>query len=148
MKRRDGGFLVILALAVGAFFMFARTLATNVAAAYEGKPELIAATFASSWCSACKILKPKLAKAIPAFAGEPVKFVEYDFTFGAQPETRDAAELDGLGALYDRYRGATGFTVLVDAETHEIIGMLTMDLTRKEIEAVIVRALAVAEAGS
>lgn len=146
MKRRDFSFLALLALAAGAFFMFARTPASNVDAAFEGEPEVIAATFASSWCSACKILKPKLAKAIPDFANEPVKFVEYDFTFGDRPEVREAAEADGLGALYDRYRGATGFTLLVDARTHDVLGMLTMEHSKQDIESLITRALAVASA--
>jgi thiol-disulfide isomerase/thioredoxin len=146
MKRRDLVTGLFLAAAAGAFFMFARTPATNVETAYDGEPELIAATFASAWCSACKILKPRLARAIKDFDGKPVKFVEYDFTFGKREEAREAASKDGVLNLYDRLAGATGFTVLVDAETGEVIDTLTMNHSRKAMGESIERALVIASA--
>jgi hypothetical protein len=149
MKRptgRDLGSLAFVVAGIAAFFLFARTPATNVGAAFDGEPQIVAATFASAWCSACKILKPRLAKAIPRLAGEPVRFVEYDFTFGDRPETRGAAERDGIGPLYARLAGATGFTVLVDADTGEVIDTLTINHSAAAMEEAVRRAVAVTAA--
>ena len=144
MKPRQFVSYAIAAAFFGAFFMFARTPATSADAAYDGKPEVVAATFASSWCSACKVLKPKLAKVIPGFKDEPVAFIEFDFTFGPRKELRDEADKYGIGDLYERNKGATGFTVLVDSDTGEILDTLTMNFSEGAMRAAIAQAIAVA----
>ncbi len=116
------------------------------AAPFEGEPEIVAATFSSAWCAACRILEPKLARVIPQFADAPVKFVDYDFTFGQRDDIRQAAEADGLAALYDKYEGATGFTALFDPETGAVLAFLTSGLTEKALAAEITEALAIASA--
>lgn len=131
---------------VAAAVAFVSRPATKVEQAFEGRPELVAATFSSAWCPPCRILKPRLAKALPAFRNAPVKFVDYDFTFGEIEKLRKEAAADGLGAAFDRYSKATGFTLLVDAETGEVIDILTIDYSAKAMRASIERALAVAEA--
>ena len=136
--------IALAAAFAGAFFMVARAPASNAEAAYDGEPEVIAATFASAWCSACKVLKPKLAKVIPAFQEDPVAFVEFDFTFGPRDEIRAEAEKFDLGDLYERNKGATGFTVLVDADTGEILDTLTMNFSEDAMRSAIARAIAVA----
>lgn len=141
--RRIAPFALIAAFAA-ALFMISRTPATSADAPSAGKPEIIAATFASAWCSSCKILKPKLAKVIPDFANEPVSFVELDFTFGPRDEVKDEADKYGIGDLYERNKGATGFTVLVDYDTGEIIDTLTMNFSQQAMKAAIARAIAIA----
>lgn len=118
----------------------------EVAPPFEGEPALVAATFSSDWCTACRVLEPKLAAAIPSFAGAPVKFVALDFTYGERPALRDAAQADGYAALYDRFKGATGFTLLIDPSDGRQIGVLTSGLTEKAIAARIEEALAVTTA--
>lgn len=141
--RRYAGY-AFAALFAGAFFLFARAPATNVEKAALEKPEVVAATFASAWCSACKVLKPKLAKVIPGFADEPVSFIEFDFTFGVKDEIRDEAERYRIADLYDRNKGATGFTVLVDYDTGEILDTLTMNFSEAAMKAAIARAVDIA----
>lgn len=121
-----------------------RSRAGSLDAAYEGEPEIVAATFASAWCPACKVLEPKLRKVIPGFAGKPVAFVEFDFTFGPREELKAEAERFGIGDLYERNKGATGFTVLVDADTGEIVDTLTMNFSEDAMRSAIARAIAVA----
>jgi thiol-disulfide isomerase/thioredoxin len=144
MKPRQIASIAVVAALVAGFALFGRTPATSAEAAFDGKPEIIAATFASSWCSSCKVLKPKLAKVIPGFSGEPVKFVEFDFTFGPRAELKEEADEYGLGELYARYKGATGFTVLVDADTGEVIDTLTMNFSAAAMRSAIARAIAIA----
>lgn len=118
----------------------------HVSAAYSGAPELIAASFVSAWCASCKILEPRLAKVMPNFAGSPVKFEELDFTFGATPQLAERAAADGYAVVYSRYAGATGFTLLIDRESGEVLDKLTMSDTEQTIRARIDSALRKAEA--
>ena len=145
VKRRNFIFLALAAAGLAAFALAGRGRATSAEYALDRDPEVIAATFASAWCTACKILEPKLAKAIPSFADKPVKFVEYDFTFGETEEVRDAALADGFGPVFDRYAKATGFTVLYDPQTEEVIDVLTAGHSTGAMRAAIARALTIAE---
>lgn len=114
-----------------------------VAQSPASAPRVIAASFTSAWCAACRILEPRLAKAMPAFRDEAVEFVEFDFTFGHTETLAATAAEKGLARLYEANRGA-GFTVLVDAQTGEIIDTLTMHFTAEDIARALRRALAIA----
>ncbi|MEM9706140.1 MAG: thioredoxin domain-containing protein [Pseudomonadota bacterium] len=112
--------------------------------AFQGEPAIIAATFTSEWCSACKVLEPRLKEARSRLGDTPVRFVEFDFTFGERPEHTEIAAKHGLSDLYGRYKGATGFTVLVDAKTGARIDTLTINYSANAIRAAIVQAAAAA----
>lgn len=145
MKRLKALIFPALVLSGVSLFAFAgRTSATHAEYAYPGEPEVVAATFSSAWCSSCKILSPRLADVISEFADKPVKFVELDFTFGERGELADQAEAEGLGGVYPRFKGATGFTLLVDRETGEIIDRLTIRHSKSAMRAAIARSIAVA----
>ena len=144
-KLRDYLFPAIVIAGIGLFALSGRTDATGADYVYDGEPEIIAATFSSAWCSSCKILKPRLADVIPDFADDPVKFVEFDFTFGQRAEIRAQAKEEGLAEIYPRFKGATGFTLLVDADSGEIIDMLTIKHSKKAMRAMIAQAVATAE---
>jgi len=135
-------FAVILAVAIGGYGFYSQTSAGEPEYTYDGPPEIVAATFASAWCSSCKILEPRLARVTPEFAGKPVKFVKLDFTFGQRGEVAELAEKEGLGELYPQYKGATGFTLLVDAQSGEIIDTLTMNHSQQAMRAAIAQAIA------
>lgn len=144
MKRTRIAAFALAAAFAAAVIMTVKSPATSADAPSHGKPEVIAATFASAWCSSCKILMPKLTKVIPSFAKEPVAFVEFDFTFGPRDEIRAEADKYGVGDLYERNKGATGFTVLVDADTGEILDTLTMNFSEDAMKSAIARAIAIA----
>jgi len=145
MKRaKDLLFPAILLAGVAALFVSGRVAATGAEYTYRGEPELVAATFSSAWCSACKILEPRLSKVIPEFANRPVKFVELDFTFGQRSEIADQAQAEGLGHIYPQFKGATGFTLLVDADSGEIIDSLTINHSTRAMRAALAQALAIA----
>ena len=144
-KLKNYIFPAIIIAGIGLFALSGRTSATGAEYSYDGKPELIAATFSSAWCSSCKILEPRLADVMDEFSDVPVKFVELDFTFGQRDEVDEKAEREGLGDIYPRFKGATGFTLLVDAESGEIIDMLTVRHSKKAMRAMIAQALATAE---
>lgn len=137
-------FPVVLIAGVAIFVLSGHNSATGAEYTYEGEPEVVAATFSSAWCSSCKILEPRLADVIPDFKNKPVKFVKLDFTLGQRGEIEDQAEAEGLEDIYPRFKGATGFTLLVDTETGEIIDMLTISHSKSAMRAAIAQSIALA----
>ena len=137
-------FFAVLAIGVGLFAAFGRTSATDATYTYDAEPEIIAATFSSAWCSSCKILEPRLEALVPDFADKPIKFVKLDFTLGQRGAVADKAEREGLGNIYPQFKGATGFTLLVDADTGEIVDSLTIRHSEKAMRAAIAQAIATA----
>jgi thiol-disulfide isomerase/thioredoxin len=145
MKRvKNFIFPAIIAAGVAIFALTSRTAATDAEYVYDGAPEIIAATFESAWCSSCKILVPRLSQVVPDFADKPVKFVSLDFTFGQRDDIQAQAEAEGLAELYPRFKGATGFTLLVDADTGEILDSLTVNHSTQAMRAAIAQSLALA----
>jgi len=139
-------FTMVLVLAVGGFVafngsgFFSKT-ASESEYIHEGKPEIIAATFSSAWCSTCKILEPKLAEVVPDFANKPVKFVKLDFSLGQGSGLTKIAEEHNFAEAYEQYKGSTGHTLLLDADTGDIVGQLTVKLSSNEMKVALKKAI-------
>ncbi|MEO0398362.1 MAG: thioredoxin domain-containing protein [Pseudomonadota bacterium] len=143
--RRNIFQLTVLFLAVAAFVSYARTPAVSATHNDAEKPELIVATFSSAWCTACKILKPRIAKVMPDFDGAPVQFVELNFTFGERDAVRSIADEHGFTDAFDRYAGATGFALLIDHDTGVIIDTLTTAYSADAMRHAVAAATAIAK---
>lgn len=141
-------FAVALSAAlIHSFYRVQESIAqSQPAGASSAQTELVAITFESKWCGPCRILKPRLAEVKPDFMQEPVRFLELSFTFGEQKNFPQLARDEGFEAAYQRFRGGTGYTVLVDRETGDVLDILTMDYSPDAMRAAISRALAVAMA--
>lgn len=144
MKTKNVLFLGAFAAGIAVFAALGRTSATEAAYTFDGDPEIVAATFSSAWCSSCKILEPRLADVSPDFSEQPVKFVKLDFTFGERGEIAEQAAAEGLAHIYPQFKGATGFTLLVDADTGEIVDQLTINHSKDAMRAAIAQAVAIA----
>jgi len=107
-----------------------------------GAPQLVAVTFSSAWCAACRILSPRLADAMRAFENEPVRFIDFDFSFGPSETLAAEAEQLGIADVYEQFKGATGFTVLVDPASGKALSVLTAASSREDLRARIAAALA------
>ncbi len=108
------------------------------------QPEIFGVLFYADWCGSCKILDPAIQKARGQsdLDNEPVLFVRLDLTDATRRyQASLMASALGLGDFYEKNAGATGFMLLVDAETKEIISRLTktMDATAitNEVKAAI-----------
>lgn len=144
MKLKSIIFPAVVAIVIGFYAFSGRSADIEPDYVYEGEPEIVAATFYATWCSPCRVLEPKLSDVIPEFADKPVKFVKLDFTFGKRDEVEALAAREGLDDVYRQFGGASGFTLLVDQETGEVIDMLTMDHSSRAMRAAIAQAIAVA----
>jgi len=140
---------IFLGAGLGNFFLDRGPVADAQAEqVFDGEPEILAATFSSAFCSACKILEPRLKKVIPSFSDQPVRFIEFDFTFGKTADQRQRAQDLGFYHAYERFKNATGFTLLIDAETGVVIDVLTMNHSQDAMRAAIAQSVAVASQSS
>ncbi|MFC2951781.1 thioredoxin domain-containing protein [Marinicaulis aureus] len=144
MRVKNFIFPAVLVVGLAVFALTGRDSASGADYTLDREPEVIAATFSSAWCSSCKILKPRLAEVMPDFADQPVKFVELDFTFGERGAIEEQARAEGLENIYPRFKGATGFTLLVDRKTGDIIDSLTVNYDKNAMRSAIAQAVAIA----
>jgi len=102
-------------------------------ASAEKSTKLYALTFTADYCGACKKLKPNVMKLQTKTEGESVEWVSFDFSSAESKEKSEelATEL-GVADLY-KDNQATGFVLLVDADTKEKVGKLTSKQTSDEM---------------
>lgn len=115
-------------LAAVALFAFTAESANAQCGDKTAKAEqtkLLALTFHADYCGACKKLKPNVMDLQAKMNGEPVQWVKFDFT-SEESKAKSEQLADELGVA-DHYKKnqATGFVLLVDADTKEQVGKLT-----------------------
>ena len=115
------------------------------AASPAGEPRLVAVMFRSSWCSACRILEPRVDDVRAEFDGADIDWVRFNFTWGERDALRGLAVEEGIEPLYDQLAGRTGFLVLMDRETGQVFEIVTMDYGRDQIREALDRWLVVTE---
>jgi len=104
------------------------------------KPEVVAITMHADWCSTCKELNPKVNNLKPDFEDKGVLFTQFDFTDDFTiKQSRLMANWIGIGEIFQtsEERGATGYMLLLDGETSEVIGRITNDMNEDEIRQTI-----------
>lgn len=89
---------------------------------------VIAVYMYADWCSACQNIKPKMALAMREFEKEPILFTKMDMTddFTAHQSKLLASRI-GVLDIFEKNEGKTGFVLLVDANTNEILDRITTD---------------------
>ena len=107
----------------------------------KSETKLLALTFTSDHCSACKKLKPEVMALQPKLEGKSVEWVMFDFTSESTKVASKvkAAEL-GVADIYNKNQ-ATGFVLLVDAESKETVAKLTSRQTSNEMYKIVVEKL-------
>ncbi len=127
-----------IAALTAALFSFSQAYAGKAA-----KADVIGMLFHADWCGSCKILDPKIESAEKEFAGKPILFSKFDLT---DSETRaTSAKLSkeiGMGPIFEKHGNRTGFFLLVDAKSKEVLSTITSIHTEDDIKSKINQALA------
>lgn len=99
---------------------------TRAAAKAEARaPKVLVVAFHADWCGGCKVLGPRMMnEVLPSVQGEPLLVVKLDMTDKASVEPEYMLSALGLGHLWSEYGGKTGFALVVDAQTKQVIGNL------------------------
>ncbi|MEM0967338.1 MAG: thioredoxin domain-containing protein [Verrucomicrobiota bacterium] len=107
----------------------------SVFAAETRKPAAIGALFYAESCGSCKVLDPKIVSAKEAMAEAPVLFVTFDHsTEATQNQAALLADQLGLKEVYESQKKASGFFLLIDPESGEILKTITKSATVEEIK--------------
>ncbi len=88
----------------------------------------------AEWCGKCKVMNPKLDNIMPEFKDEDILFVKFNMTndFTTQ-QAGKLAERMNLPSLFEENRGSTGYMVLVNAETGEVLHTLQSDQSEEDL---------------
>ncbi|RKR00055.1 thioredoxin domain-containing protein [Maricaulis maris] len=121
------------------------TAEAEVTEAVAERPRLAAVMFRSSWCSACRIIEPRVEDVRADYEDAAIGWVKFDFTLGRRESLRELAEAEGLTDIYSEAAGSTGFMLLIDRETGQVFEMITMDYGRDQIREALDRWLRVVE---
>jgi len=109
------------------------------------EPRLVAALFRSNWCGPCKILEPRYERVMSGYVDAPLERVRFDSSFGRRALLADRAEEEGIGSAYDAASGSTGFVLLIDRETQEVLARITVRYSEDDIAGALDYALDVIE---
>jgi len=88
----------------------------------------------ADWCGKCKVMNPKLDSIMPEFKDDDILFVKFNMTdeFTTQ-QAGKLAERMNLLTLFEENKGSTGYMVLVNADTGEVLHTLQSDQSEEEL---------------
>ncbi len=92
------------------------------------KPGIVAITMHADWCGTCQALNPKLEKVKADLKDKRVLFTRFDFTDESTIKQSELmANWIGLGDLFKERKeeGKTGFVILINADTFEVLERIT-----------------------
>jgi thiol-disulfide isomerase/thioredoxin len=101
-------------------------------------PAVIAVKFYADWCGSCKVITPVFHELQAKFDTQPVLYIVLDHTreFNRQQSKYLATSL-GLDKIWAKNGGKTGFILLINGKTQEIITTLTKKHDLKQMGAAL-----------
>ncbi|MEM7364904.1 MAG: thioredoxin family protein [Pseudomonadota bacterium] len=104
------------------------------AIADDESPQLIAIKFHADWCGSCKRMGNTFEELQQKHDTLPVLYLVLDHT---RRYDRDQSAFHmqtlGLENIWDEYGGKTGFVLLVDPQSSEVVARLTHEHTLKDM---------------
>lgn len=136
--------LAVLTLAV-AGLAFAqsdsRPSGTPKPAAAAQAPKVIALAFYADWCPGCKALSPKLMEVMQNSAAQPCLFVKLDQTDKESHQAEYMLAALGYGDLWKENAGKTGYVLLVNTKSKQVVSTLTSDQSTEAMQAALASAI-------
>lgn len=98
--------------------------------------------FYADWCSACRVLEPKLTAVKPEFVGKPIEFITIDLTSNETAQASLAqADALGIGTVTRKNARATGFMLIVNAASKEVVDRIYANHSEQQIKEKLQRAV-------
>ena len=107
------------------------------------EPRLVAALFRSNWCGPCKVLEPRYEAVMDDYAAAPLDRVRFDSSFGRRGALERRARQEGVAAVYEATAGSTGFVLLIDRDTGDVLARITMEYSDADMRGALDHALRV-----
>ena len=132
-----------MGLRLFAAFCFWLLTSSALAQAPSDEPRLVAALFRSNWCGPCKVLEPRYEAMMADYAEAPLERVRFDSSFGRRGALARRARQEGVSAVYEATAGATGFVLLIDRDTGDVLARISMAYSDADIRGALDHALQV-----
>lgn len=117
--------------------------AAQVVAVEPAQPKLLGLMFYADTCATCKVLDPKIEAVKADYLGKPILFAKLDHSNdGSKNQAALLAGSLGVGEIYKAQEKASGFLLIIDAASKQVVGKLTRDMTEADIKAEFDKALA------
>jgi len=137
--------VVAAALAITGAIAFVAVPAAAQRSASDGAagPEVIAIKFHADWCGYCKQMGPVFEELQAKYDQESALYVVFDQTRDFERRQSEyLASAMGLDRVWAEHGGKTGFVLLIDAETRQVIDKLTHQQGLKDMGGALQRAVA------
>ncbi|HEX9627486.1 MAG TPA: hypothetical protein VGA00_11165 [Acidiferrobacterales bacterium] len=116
-------------------------LSATIHAADPSGPKVLGVLMYADGCGSCKVLDPRLTAVQPEFGQSDILFVRFDLTNERTAHQAGLlARALGVGELYERNSGKTGYLALVDRATGRTIDRITKDHLEQDIRAILRKA--------
>jgi thiol-disulfide isomerase/thioredoxin len=118
--------------------MAALMLSATIHAATPSSPKLFGVLMYADWCNSCKVLDPKLQSVKQEFEQSGILFIRFDLTNERTThQSGMLAQALGMGELFDKNAGKTGYLALVDRATGRTVEKITKTQSEQEIRAIL-----------
>lgn len=129
-------FTIILTVGSGYSYLINAQQTESVEAA------IIAVKMDAEWCGYCRVMNPKLDEVMPEFINESILFVKFNMTNEfTLAQSRLLAKRMDLLEVFDAQQGKTGYMLLIDSGSGDVLKRLDSDLSKEELKTEIQKVL-------
>lgn len=101
------------------------------------KPKVLIVSFHADWCSVCQALGPKMKEVFPEIKKDPYLLVKLDLTDRESNQAEYMLASLGLSKIWEQYGRKTGFALVIDTQTKEVLHTLNASENPEEMVAEI-----------
>lgn len=97
-------------------------------------PDIYVVMFRADWCGPCKIVEPRLSRALAGLHDPGIEYVNIDIS-GGNGEWNSHAVFDRhIVPQYNMWLGITGFAAIIDADTKRTLGCVNMTYNQEAMQ--------------
>jgi hypothetical protein len=136
MRTRIAGLFAVAVLS----FAYSQAGENDERSPAAAKPDLVAIKFHADWCASCRRMGTLFEDLTTVSENQPVLFTRLDLTDrSSRTQARYLMTMLGLGDVWEQTGAGekTGFIVLVDADTKQVVGQLSADQDLKQMKAAL-----------